>query len=145
MEHLEDAGKSWRESIGPQLNNIGINYISPNDLETMFASEYPDRYSSLHEVKSDNLELFNKLFDRVKRIDLTTVCLSDLVIVNWHGEKSAGTISEVDLAWLQDIPRFLITDRPNSEIMSWFLASFTQVFSSVYECIDYLKEHGYNK
>lgn len=139
IEAAPDGGRQWRDELRPFLENeLGHTVHDPTDLE--FNVVPPAEYSEFREWRESDFPRFQQAMHRIIKQDLRCILFeTDYIICNWdkYVEKGGGTQGELTLAFVHNIPVYMITKIPLSQISSWILGCVTQIFDS----FDTLKEH----
>jgi nucleoside 2-deoxyribosyltransferase len=135
MEKDINEGIGWRRQYEKELKVFGIDCIVPNDIEAQIKEEV-----DIWDLKSKDIDKHIEIIRQFIKQDLKIVEKSDMLIVKWEGQPTAGTIHEVGYAYQLGKPCYLISKCSNMEILSWFLACFTKKFYSFEEFKNFLKE-----
>jgi len=136
MENALDDGIAWRRKFNNELIKMGFRCIIPNDEEAEVK-----KHNDMPSLKTSDLNKYKVIMRDFIRADLTFVSSADFTICCWNGEVSAGTMGEATYGFYLNKPSYLVTSMSLQEIPGWFLACFTEVFSSLEELVDYLKEN----
>jgi hypothetical protein len=136
MEMVPDEGEAWRREYAKKLSEIGIRSIIPNDEENNIK-----RNVNMKSLKTKDINKYIFIMRDFMRADITFIEAADFFITRWEGEISAGTMGEATFAFLMKKPSYLITSMFPKDVPGWFLACFTEVFSSIDELIEYLKKN----
>jgi len=135
MEYAHNEGLNWRRAYERAFKAIGINCVIPNDEEKNIKRE-----NDMGWLKEHNLPRYIEILREFIRMDLEFVETVDLVIVRWEGEQTAGTIHEVGKAYEIGKPAYLVTSLKPVDVPGWFLACFTQTFTSLKDLIKHVKQ-----
>lgn len=142
MEAHSDLGASTRAGYTEYLDKFNIGVIDPLVIEHSLAQERGVPASSIHLYKASEdpteYRMFKSHMREIIELDIGMVEESDVLLVKYEGEPSAGTIHEVGHAYLNSIPCYLITSLPREKILSWFLACFDGVFPTLEEATEQL-------
>jgi len=150
METVADAGLSWREEYKEELDQfLEADVIIPGEHEGKIVDKYlgEDTEGLSNQERINNLKkTYIKTYVEIMRdfieFDLKRIDDCDLVICRWNGERTAGTIGEVQHCYLFGKPVYLILgpDVKEEEVPGWFLACFTEVFDTLGCCIGHLAQ-----
>lgn len=141
MEHAVDLGAEWRVVVSDALRRL--EYF-PLDI-TALDAVYAERHGKLYMEFEEGEELLRKANIRKHFIytDLELIKNDTDAVLLYYDEsvrRGAGTISEAQVAYLLDIPVFVVSawEDWRKEIPGWLHALSTRVFTSFDESIDYL-------
>jgi len=144
MEHAEDLGSAWREVTSEKLKTMGFFPLDITSLDKAYQKEHGDTFSI--ELDGTEMSLLRKKANIRKHFIHADLQLiennSDALIVLYDESvrKGAGTISECQVAFNNDIPIFIVSAYPDySSIPGWLLALSTKVFFTFPDLYDYLK------
>jgi hypothetical protein len=135
IEDVEDGGIGWRERYKEEIEKRGtFEVLIPND----FAEQDGFTLGEIKELqKKKDLSRFKQIMHQcIVKPDLAAVEGSDIVIVRYEGEKTAGTIDECCLAYRAGISVLMVSSLPQEDIPAWLLAHTTSLFSSEDELLD---------
>jgi len=135
MEYDKDAGIAWRLEYQEALRDLGISCVIP-ELEEDFITDQAE----LNVLKKHNVPKYVKIMRKLIELDLNFVKTLDLVIVNWEGQRMSGTVHEVGYAYQIGKPCYLVTSKSPEEVPGWFLACFTEIFSSLDQLLLHLQD-----
>jgi hypothetical protein len=148
MEHAIDMGADWRETASEILESMGY---FPLDI-TQLDNEYRDRYGNIDRVihdKHGNLPDHKAMLQRKANIrkhfiraDLELIKHDTDALLVYYDEsarRGAGTISECQVAYLYDIPIFVVCGYDNwqTEVPGWLFGLSTKIFASFIEAYAY--------
>lgn len=136
MEFSDDRGMGWRPYYQATLRRLGIHAIVPNQEEAGFVKDV----EAFEKSKIKNFPKYIKIMRKLIELDLGIVKKVDFVIVHWTGEPTAGTIGEVQHAYLNNIPVYLIHSVPREDVPGWVLACATEVYDNFYYFLEFLRE-----
>ena len=134
MEYAKKNGRGWRIRYKQELEKIGINCIIPEFHERDITNE-----KEMKRLKLENINLYIEKMRQLIALDIEFVQSVDMVIVKWNGEVMSGTIGEVQEAYLQFVPAYLVTEYDLSTVPGWFLACFERTFRNFKQLKQYLK------
>ena len=83
---------------------------------------------------------FKEVMRRLIINDLGVVEMCDAVLVNYTGEKIAGTVHEVGHAWELGIPTVLVSSCEVEDIPGWFLGLFDYRCDNFEKAVEILRE-----
>lgn len=144
MQHAADEGRGWRKDASVWLKEMGYFPIDICELDTAYAERYGHFLRNVAHDKSAKNDLQRKSNIR-KHFVLTDTLLvkddSDAVILFYDesARRGAGTISEAMIAYMHDIPIFLMSDYYDwrNEVPGWLQALTTRIFTSWTDMRDY--------
>lgn len=139
IEAAPDGGRHWRDDLRHFLEEeLGHTVHDPTAME--FNVVPPDEYAIFREWRETDFPRFQETMHRIIKQDLKCILFdTDYIICTWdkYVEKGGGTQGELTLAFVYNIPVFMVTQIPITQISSWILGCVTQIFGS-YET---LKSH----
>jgi hypothetical protein len=132
IEHAPDGGKEWRKQMTSLLeSSIGHQVYDPTSEEVQVLE--PEESQNFRKLKSKDLSGFRKIITRILDHDIYTLTQKiDYVVCLWDNyvKDGGGTQGELTLAYYHNIPVYLVTEIPTSEISSWILGCTTEIFDS---------------
>ena len=141
----EDAlGAGWREMMSRELE--ALNYVPFNITELDIAYQGPHG-DIMKDIRFDTTqsEIHRKAAVRHHFVDTDLKLIgndTDVVVLLYdeYARRGAGTISEAQYAYLQDIPILIVSQWENWEeqVPSWLHALSTKVFTSFTDCLEYM-------
>lgn len=144
MQHAEDEGAGWRETVSTWLRRFGYFPINICELDQAYSERYGHflREVSLDESPENDLQRKSNVRKHFIKTDLMLVTQDSDAIILFYDESvrlGAGTISEAMVAYMNDIPVFLVSDYPNwrKDVPGWLQALTTKVFTSWEDLKDY--------
>jgi hypothetical protein len=143
MQHAADLGTGWRKDCTNRLAKLGYNAIDIADLDIAYTEQYGELYRSLDNDNTEEaLQIKSNIRSHFVYTDLKLVTDdSDAVIVLYDesARRGAGTISECQVAFLHDIPVFLVNAYPSiKDVPGWLQALTTKMFPNFVEMYDYM-------
>lgn len=135
MEWAINSGRNWRIRYKQEFDKIGVDCIIPEFEEKLITNQ-----ADLNELKKDDMETYVYIMRELIKLDLDFVESVDFVVVRWAGERMSGTIGEVQHAFLVGTPAYLVTTKDLTEVPGWFLACFTDTFTSLKDLTEYIRE-----
>lgn len=170
MESTKDSdfGKGWRDKIRPTLEEYGIHVFDPSKEEQLKVGMETDEFHKklVGWKQSGNWDIYvremDKIWKGVTRIneeghlqhipgDKDYVDQSDFITAHVNKEdRPMGTHVEIGQAWLYNIPIYLITETPKTELngslIYFVLSSGGEVFKSFSQYLEYIiNEYGLKK
>ena len=133
MEFTTDRGAIWRRRYSEALEECGITSISPLDGEDKIKKGH-----KMRELKKTDIDQYIDIMRQIIDRDLTIVRKVDMLVVSWEGEVSTGTCHEVGYAYQLGKPCYLVTSMSDEDVPGWFLACFTERFSTLEKLVDFL-------
>jgi hypothetical protein len=140
MQFADDLGAGWRQLCGERLKEMGYYPLDIAELDIAYTAAHGE----LYRFTTDE-ELLERKSNIRKHFIFTDLQLilndSDALIVLYDDSVrlGAGTISECQVAYNQDLPIFLINTYPSLEdVPGWLQALTTKIFSNFDDMYDYL-------
>lgn len=148
MEHAIDNGAGWREQTSKVLQDLAYYPIDIAALDKEYR-KYHGNIDASHD--GSDQQIWKKKANIRKHFVQTDTKLivnnSDAVILYYDSSvrRGAGTIAEAQIAYMHDIPLFIVCDWEDweSELPEWLHAISTRVFTSFDELYTYLEELPY--
>lgn len=141
MQFAEKLGAGWREETSGVLRGMGY---FPLDITALDVA-YDDANGSLYSIfeTQDHLQFKSNIRKHFVEADLKLIINdSDALIVLYDesARRGAGTISEAQVAYLNDIPVFIVSAFENwkEEIPAWLQALSTKIFTEFDDLYAYL-------
>ncbi len=131
IENAPDSGRSWREEISLFLEKeLNQNVFNPCLEENHVLT--PHEFRNFRKWKATDLPRFRKVVHKIIETDLTTllkrvdyiICLWDQYVLN-----GGGTHGELTVAYLHQIPVYMVSRIPLGEMSSWVIGCTTEIFS----------------
>lgn len=144
MEHAENDGAGWRKFCSKVLRDMKYFPIDITALDTEYKKENGDLYN----LSKDPEHILERKANIRKHFIYTDLQLvmndSDAVVVLYDESvrRGAGTISECQVAFLHDIPVFLVSMWENwcDEVPGWLVALTTKIFTDFDKLYAYLDQ-----
>ena len=97
MDRVQDRGATWRESITPFLDSLGIVVFNPITKPTNIGLEDEDTHAVKSKLKSQRrYDELSSMMKIIRSVDLRLVDISDFVIVNLDLDvHPCGTLEEI--------------------------------------------------
>jgi hypothetical protein len=131
IENAPDGGTGWRREISEFLvNELNHNSFNPCLEENHVLS--PQEFRQFRQWKTTNLQRFRKTIRKIINNDITIltkrisyiICLWDEFVLS-----GGGTQGELTVAFLNDIPVYMVTPFPLKKISSWIIGCTTEIFT----------------
>ncbi len=139
IEYSPDHGKAWRSEITPFLQSLGHEVYDPalDEKKTLTDEEV----GSFRSWKATDLDRFQKTVRKIIDYDLDWIeqkC--DYVVAYWdeYAGRGAGSQGELTLAYRRDIPVYLVSAVPVTQVSGWILGCATEVFANFAELRSHL-------
>jgi hypothetical protein len=142
MQHAANLGAGWRADCSTHLKGMGYYPLDIAELDIAYTAAHGELYRFM----SDE-ELLQRKSNIRKHFVYTDLQLiindSDALIVLYDESVrlGAGTVSECQIAFNEDIPVFLINTYPTlDDVPGWLQALTTKIFSDISDLYVYLGE-----
>ncbi len=131
MEHSPDRGAKWRKDISKFLLSE-LNHKVFNPCIEQSKILHPIEQANIRSWKSENLTQFRNAVRKIIKFELNLIvngvdyiiCLWDEFVLN-----GGGTQGELTLAHFHNIPVYMVSEIPTSQISSWILGCTTELFN----------------
>lgn len=143
MDRVPDRGATWRDSITPFLEEMGVIVFNPITKPTSIGME--DQDSHLIKTKLKQQERYDELSETMKvirRVDLRLVDISDFLIVNLDLETHpCGTYEEIFTANRGKRPILVHVEQGKQNAPDWLFGTIPHqmIFSTWQDLKNYLK------
>ena len=147
MEHAnadDPLGGKWRQDVGKRIESLGFVPLNITELSLQYNARHGNVYTGLS-MATEKDQMNFKAVVRTHFVDTDLHLLkedTDAIILYWDesAKQGAGTVSEAQFAYNNDIPIFIVCDWDDWEkkIPKWLFALSTKVFSNFDDCIDYM-------
>jgi hypothetical protein len=144
MEFAPDGklGGTWRKDCSDKLKEMKYYPLDITQLDVAYTAIHGNIFRSVD--TTDPLQRKMHIRKHFVYTDLQLI-LNDsdalVVLLDDGVRKGAGTISECQYAYNNDIPIFVVNALPETEAISgWFYALTTKIFSSFDELYEYLDQ-----
>lgn len=141
MENAPDFGADWREELEGFLR-LELGHGAYNPVREVQKLLTPAEWEQFRTWKLTDFPRFQSVIRRIIHQDLNNLENgSHYVICYWDTacEKGGGTHGELTSAYRREIPVYMVTTLPASQISSWILGCCSRVFSSFDELKSFLK------
>ncbi len=140
IEHSPDCGKGWREEIGTFLKDK-LNHSFYNPSISEYSSLTPEEKKNFREWKTTDTKKFRDVVRKIIKYD-TDILLnnSNYVICLWdkYTTIGGGTHGELTLAFLHNIPVYMVYDIDLKDISGWIIGCTEEIFPSFEELKKFL-------
>lgn len=140
MQHAPNLGAGWRQGCSKTLQQLGYYPLDIAELDIAYTAAHGE----LYRFTTDE-ELLQRKSNIRKHFVYTDLQLivndSDALIILYDESVrlGAGTVSECQIAYNQDIPIFLVNAYPHlDDIPGWLQALTTKIFTTFEELYEYL-------
>jgi hypothetical protein len=141
MERATDGqlGSLWRKKCSDELMKLGYYPVDISQLDMEYAKQHGDLFSLYHE--KNILQRKSNIRAHFIEADLKLIlnqCNAVLLYYDEGVRQGAGTISEAQIAYTNEIPVFIVNGYDSEkEIPGWLYALSTKIFSSFEEAYQY--------
>jgi len=140
MEHAKDLGADWRESCSKILRKMNFDPLDITALDIAYSKKHgllynPNENQNELQRRSDIRKHF--IYSDLELIKNQTDAL--IVYYDESARKGAGTISECQFSYLNDIPIFLVSAFGKEDVPGWLFGLSTRVFDSFDMLYKYLE------
>ncbi len=133
MEYDIDEGRSWRSELTVWLHDkLDIDVIDPVAETARVVGE--QQAGDYRAWKKTDIERYRRFVRQFVEHDTRMVTeSSDFVICLWNEAtaRGGGTHGELTVAYLNQVPVYLVHSIPADQISGWILACATELFSSM--------------
>lgn len=142
MDRVPDRGATWRDSITPFLESIGVAVLNPLKKPTTAGCENED--TAMYKAslkKQQKYDTLSQLMKEIRSVDLRMVDISDFLIVNLNIETHpCGTLEEIFWANRQKKPILIHLEQGKQNAPDWLFGTLPHnfIFNSWTELQDYL-------
>lgn len=146
IQYAANNGASWRIDCSAQLKLLKYYPIDISRMDREYAARYGELY--FVEDEKNHLQYKSNFRQHFVNADLELVVKDSDALIVFYDEsvrRGAGTTSECQVAFNNDIPVFIVSDYPNwqSEVPGWLQALSTRVFTNFGPLYDYLETLPY--
>ena len=142
IEKAPDGGKTWREEIGIFLKEkLNHNFYNPAISE--YSSLTVEEKKNFRKWKTSDTERFKKTVRKIIQFDINVLLNEvDYVICLWdqHTTIGGGTHRELTVAFLNNIPVYLVCGIDLNEISGWIVGCTEKIFFNFDELKKFLLE-----
>lgn len=142
MDRVQDRGATWRESITPFLDSLGIVVFNPIIKPTNIGLEDEDTHAVKTKLKSQRrYDELSSMMKIIRSVDLRLVDISDFVIVNLDLDvHPCGTLEEIFWANRQKKPIVIHMVQGKEHAPDWLFGTVPHqmIFSNWDELKNYL-------
>lgn len=146
MQFAKNLGADWRIECADKLTSMGYYPIDICKLDRAYAKQYGELY--FPEDQANHLQYKANMRQHFVHADLELVKNdSDFLIILYDESvrRGAGTTSEAQVAYLHNIPVFLVSTYEDwyREVPGWLQALCVKVFPNFSQLYDYLDNLPY--
>lgn len=142
IEYAPDEGQAWRREVSQFLTGeLKMSVFDPAHRERTLLSDEEKR--CFRKWKSQDRERFLPVIRRLIDADLSQILeQTSFIVVYWdqYSVQGTGTSGELTLAYLHDIPVYMVLGIPVEQTSSWVLGCATEVFVSFDQLKNFLSE-----
>lgn len=144
MQYSEDLGGKWRQQCSERLKTMNYYPIDITYLDVAYTNSHGHLYRSFaDEDPEQHLQKKSNIRKHFVYADLRLITDdSDALIVLYDdsARMGAGTISECQIAYVHDVPIFLVNSfKDLSKVPGWLQALSTKIFSNFEDLYLYLE------
>ncbi len=129
IEQATNDGAEWRNEIARFLiTEIGHEPVDPVKLSDKLIKA--ENASAFRSWKLTDIERFKSFMRKIIDQDVAAVIRSDYMICLWNRavEKGGGTQGEITVAWMNNVPVYLVYDGDLENLSSWIIGCTTEIF-----------------
>lgn len=142
MDRVPDRGATWRASITPFLQEMGVVVFNPLNKPSGIGLEDESTQDFKERLKSEeNWDQLSKLMRTIRSVDLRLVDISDFIVVNLDiNTHPCGTLEEIFWANRQKKPILVHMEQGKSKAPDWLFGTIphNMIFSTWEEVKGYL-------
>jgi len=145
MQHADNLGADWRFETSDRIRRMGYEPLDITALDKAYAAKYGQLYFPEPSDPQGVLRFKSNVRQHFIRADLDLITEDSDAVILYYNEsvrKGAGTISEAQVAYLHDIPLFLVNAWGTNfdEVPGWLQALTTKMFATFDELYMYLAQ-----
>lgn len=143
MQFADDLGAGWRKTVSQNLRSMGYNPIDITELDRRYAEKHGNLYFT--EKSGNHLQYKSNVRQHFIHADIELVEKHSHAVILYYDEsvrRGAGTISEAQVAYNNDIPLFVVSKWGDwvNEVPGWLQGLSTKMFSSFEDLFEYLNK-----
>jgi nucleoside 2-deoxyribosyltransferase len=142
MDRVQDRGATWRDSITPFLENLGVVVFNPISKPTDVGLEDSDTHTIKTKLKSkQRYDELASIMKTIRSVDLRLVDISDFLLVNLNLDiHPCGTYEEIFWANRQKKPIIIHMEQGKQSTPDWLFGTIPHqtIFSTWEEIKEYL-------
>lgn len=145
MEHAPDGGVQWRVDAAERLMDINYFPIDIAAMDELYRQHHGEVFFDYGDDDERRCDLKKKARIRKHFVeaDLQLIINDSQALVVYYDEsvrKGAGTISECQVAFMHDIPVFIVSywEDWKNNVPGWLHAISTKIFTSFEDLYQYL-------
>lgn len=132
MQFADDLGAGWRQKASTELQKMRYHPIDITYLDRKYAEMHGNLY--FLEDKKNHLQYKSNIRQHFIHADLELVVKHSDALIVYYDEsvrRGAGTTSEAQVAYLHDIPVFLMSAYEDwrNEVPGWMQALTTRIYT----------------
>ncbi|RQV99298.1 MAG: hypothetical protein EH225_11805 [Calditrichaeota bacterium] len=141
IENAPDAGRKWREDISffltHELNHQVFNpTLEENHILTPF------EFRNFRHWKTADLPRFRQVVHKIIKTDIGMLINQvDYIICLWdeYVSRGGGTQGELTIAFWKQIPVYMVTTLPLTDLSSWIIGCTSEIFYDFDSLKEFLK------
>jgi len=143
MQHAANLGAGWRADLSGSLRGMDYEPLDITELDMAYAKRYGQLYFDAGTDVRQMLKYKANIRQHFIHADLELIIKDSDAVILFYDEsvrKGAGTISEAQVAFLNDVPLFLVSDWGYNwkEVPGWLQALTTKMFAGFLPLLRYL-------
>lgn len=143
IENAPDGGHQWREEISRFLQQeLGHAVFNPCLEENHLLT--PEEFRKFRQWKTTDLSHFRKVVHRIIHKDIGMLIEQvDYIICLWDENvlNGGGTQGELTMAFWHQVPVYLVTKIPLTQISSWIIGCTSEIFQDFDSLKVFLRSH----
>lgn len=145
MEYAPDGnlGKGWRTMCAERLKQLKFYPLDIAELDSSYTAQHGDLFHSFGADEQHLLQMKSNIRKHFVNTDIELIVKDSDALILYYDEgvrKGAGTISEAQVAYLHDIPVFIVNSYDSlANIPGWLKALSTKIFPSFDELFEYIE------
>lgn len=149
MEHSSDGGAGWREETSAVLRAKEYYPIDIAELDRQYNQHHGSEvYADFGQGEEGLLRRKANIRKHFVQTDIQLIINDSDALIVYYDEsvrKGAGTIAECQMAFMHDLPIFIVSDWEDwtTELPGWLHAISTKVFTSFNDLYAYLDRLPY--
>ena len=146
IENAPDYGKEWRENISHFLiKELQHKVFNPCHEENHVLT--PHEFRNFRTWKMTDLKRFRSVVHKIIHKDLEMIKEQvSYIICFWNDfvEKGGGTQGELTVAFLNQIPVYMVSTKPIEQISSWIIGCTDEIFFDFESLKNFLRKKYIN-
>jgi len=145
MQFAENEGAGWRQYVSVWLKELGYFPLDICALDAAYADKYGHFLRDASNKPEDYLQRKSNIRKHFIETDLQLVVNDSDALIVLYDESvrlGAGTISECQIAYSNDVPVFVVSvwEDWEKEVPGWLQALSTKIFTSFDDLHAYMKD-----